>query len=749
MIKSFFSILLAVVATSAITPYTDPVGPTVQFNRTNLNAAPNGINQIFNTLGGTNAELETSLQLNFGSPNTIPFINSSKRVSSSYYYVNTVSDLASLTSTLTNAYVIDPIRGGYFYWSTNGTTNGGTIFAGSGGKWHRANIDGAINVKWYGAVGDGTTDDSSSLTNLAFSTRTNALVYFPPGDYRFGQTLQWYGGVRLMGAQRFSSVLRWNGGATTNYMMKVGYDASYDYAHMGYSIENLKLDGNAQASGLIVTNQLRGKHNNIWFYNISGTAARFNVAYYVALNECLFSSITGYGVIQSGASANKYDHVDFDGITTAVYYELPGNGDVFIGTSFQNCSNAFEMPKALGQAGVSFLGCYWEAVTNHFKIGETGAGGSVGPVLISGGNFAYTGSSALRFDGAIRSLTFSDNTVGPGMFVSTNVEAFHLGPNYFECCGATLTNNAQATYSTRYASQPVMPNILVTNIASIYQLNLGNGYVTNALGIGTAYPQSPLHVIGTNSVVATIERTILGTNYGMQLGSDDAGPVISAVRGNRIQFYSSNILQMIVSPTNVTFSTNIYINSAMITTNQGLYLDSDRKLSSYPITYGTVNGVANAGTGTGIYASGTTNIVFNSIAGANGITLSSNANTITLGYLPTNHTTIALGDYSTVISTGLKAYWRAPYALNIIAVRGSLLTTSSSGDPVFNIKKNGTTIFSTKLTIDAGETTSTTALVPYVLSTTTAANDDEFRFEIDTAGTGAVGPQIKIYYTAQ
>lgn len=108
----------------------------------------------------------------------------------------------------------------------------------------------------------------------------------------------------------------------------------------------------------------------------------------------------------------------------------------------------------------------------------------------------------------------------------------------------------------------------------------------------------------------------------------------------------------------------------------------------------------------------------------------------------------ALSDETTAITTGAaKVSWRAPFAMTLIDVRASLSTVSSSGIPTVNIKEAGTTIFSTKLTIDANELTSTTAAVPYVFSDTTIADDALVTFDIDVAGTGAAGLKVKLYYT--
>lgn len=107
---------------------------------------------------------------------------------------------------------------------------------------------------------------------------------------------------------------------------------------------------------------------------------------------------------------------------------------------------------------------------------------------------------------------------------------------------------------------------------------------------------------------------------------------------------------------------------------------------------------------------------------------------------------IALGDETTAITTGTaKVTFRMPFRMNpVTAVRASLTTASSSGLPTFNIKESGTTILSTKITIDASEKTSTTAATPPVLSDTDLADDAEITIDIDVAGTGAKGAKIYI-----
>ncbi len=104
---------------------------------------------------------------------------------------------------------------------------------------------------------------------------------------------------------------------------------------------------------------------------------------------------------------------------------------------------------------------------------------------------------------------------------------------------------------------------------------------------------------------------------------------------------------------------------------------------------------------------------------------------------------VALGDETTAITTGTaKVTFRMPFALTLTAVRASLTTASTSGVPTIDINEDGTSILSTKLTIDANEKTSETAATAAVISDTVLADDAEMTIDIDVAGTNAAGAKI-------
>jgi hypothetical protein len=99
---------------------------------------------------------------------------------------------------------------------------------------------------------------------------------------------------------------------------------------------------------------------------------------------------------------------------------------------------------------------------------------------------------------------------------------------------------------------------------------------------------------------------------------------------------------------------------------------------------------------------------------------------------------VAASDETTALATGTaKITFRMPRAVTLTAVRASLTTAQASGT-IFtvDINEGGTSILSTKLTIDNTEKTSTTAATPPVISDTYLADDSEITIDIDQIGNG-------------
>jgi hypothetical protein len=107
---------------------------------------------------------------------------------------------------------------------------------------------------------------------------------------------------------------------------------------------------------------------------------------------------------------------------------------------------------------------------------------------------------------------------------------------------------------------------------------------------------------------------------------------------------------------------------------------------------------------------------------------------------------LACSDEDTALTAGTaKITFRMPYAMTLTDVRASLTGAgSTSGTTTVDINEAGTTILSTKLTIDFGEKTSTTAATPPVISDASLADDAEITIDIDAVTGGANETGLKV-----
>lgn len=106
---------------------------------------------------------------------------------------------------------------------------------------------------------------------------------------------------------------------------------------------------------------------------------------------------------------------------------------------------------------------------------------------------------------------------------------------------------------------------------------------------------------------------------------------------------------------------------------------------------------------------------------------------------------VAASDLTTDITAATnKAIFRMPYAMTLTEVRASLATAPTGSTFIADINKNGTTVLSTKLSVDASEKTSVTAAVPPVISVSALADDDEIEIDFDQVGSSVPGKGVII-----
>lgn len=136
--------------------------------------------------------------------------------------------------------------GGTFYWDSTSIEddNGGTIIEATGvvdGRWIR-NYSGAVNVKWFGAVGDGVVDDTVAFQTALLNT---LALYVPSGAYildidTHGELTNYTGfedkGVIIRGCK--NTVLRCKHTKAGNYVIRIGGS----FGETGPLLENLIIE---------------------------------------------------------------------------------------------------------------------------------------------------------------------------------------------------------------------------------------------------------------------------------------------------------------------------------------------------------------------------------------------------------------------------------------------------------------------------------------------------------------------------
>lgn len=200
---------------------------------------------------------------------------------------------------------------------------------------------GAFNVKSYGALGDGTTNDSTAI-QAAISAAVAAgggVVAFSPGTYRVGTRIELKSNVNLVGAGREVTTLRGRAGLTTAVIVGLSGDAINDVR-----IEGLTIDGDFSSSAINVTVIQVTNGTRIVLKDCTiKNGAQVGVLY----TSCTDSSVigcevrysgqlkasTGFGVLLSGGTRCKVhcnsfyacNGMNIGGNTNAVYASVVGN----------------------------------------------------------------------------------------------------------------------------------------------------------------------------------------------------------------------------------------------------------------------------------------------------------------------------------------------------------------------------------------------------------------------------------------
>ena len=106
---------------------------------------------------------------------------------------------------------------------------------------------------------------------------------------------------------------------------------------------------------------------------------------------------------------------------------------------------------------------------------------------------------------------------------------------------------------------------------------------------------------------------------------------------------------------------------------------------------------------------------------------------------------IPVGDEGTALTAGTnKVRFRMPFAATLLAVRANVNTAPTGSTLIVDVNEAGTSVLGTKLSIDASETSSTTAASAATITDTSLADDAEISIDIDQIGSTVAGAGLKV-----
>ncbi len=297
------------------------------------------------------------------------------------------------------------------------------------------------NVKAYGAVGNGVTDDTTAIQTAIAALPTDGTVFFPPGTYGISGTLVLGTSQHMAGP----ATLKWIGAAPGGLtdMLTVGNSLASSERQ---SVDQLTFDGanNANLVGLHVLNCHDGRFARLTFQNFNGSADTALV---------LEGNLSGVNTAE-----NHFDHVT-----------MPLSGSA--GTVVH---------------GITLTGTGTSFVTNNYFFGTT--------------IFLSTAASAI----GIRNMQYCDSNVFVSTYIN-NQSSNGIGVTFNEGSSPTTNENGvYSIHFVHLAMDSVTGGTgLLFNKTSANVINgfeystAGTAYVDNAPSYNTYKITTTAGTIGT------------------------------------------------------------------------------------------------------------------------------------------------------------------------------------------------------------------------------------------------------------
>jgi len=389
---------------------------------------------------------------------------------------------------------------GVFFWdaSSTATDNDGTILKLTDTATGRLlrDFSGPINVKWFGATGDGTTDDA---TEIQAAVDTGLSVYLPEGNYICDSVIRLVSGSHIFGDGIGATRIIKNAATAASQGILYAESASSVTFITDIQINDMEIDGLVSANlfsqfqhlvslngvdGVLIENvKFSGSQGDgIYFGSgiAGGTTERHN--HNLIVRSCLFDGVTG-------ENRNCISVIDGDGV-------------IFTG------NHCFDWTKSTMPGAFDF-----EPDLNVFHV--------IKNVTVANNTFENIGGNVAVVAFALRGATFT-----------TQPEMLNVSDNVFD-----VTSNAFAVLSNATGYARPLNVVFSGNTGKCARMMNFGDFVQGATLTGNTLNTTDSALLGFDETDQALDIVFTGN----VLTGDDVGKGLVIRSGNNITV-SGNVL---------------------------------------------------------------------------------------------------------------------------------------------------------------------------------------------------------------
>ena len=278
-------------------------------------------------------------------------------------------------------FLSDPGRQGIFLYAPKDRTtpdNGGTILVGQDGARFKRSYDGALNAQWFGALGDGKTDDAPALIKaLRCGAQSGEVVYIPrtTAGYSIASTVRVpletgqqliveSNGALIKPVVNFKSDTLWR---LTMYdeQMFLSFGKTGEGKQLSPAVHTAfgnNLQTSVTVRGLVIDSSAIPIVANTLKAGAPDWSIKFGVglqisAENVVIENCRFQNIFGYGTRVHGPK-NVY-------AANNVYHEVGGRGNTpHLKVDMDSFGDGLYMSSIKGNGQIVVTDCIFQGITS-------------------------------------------------------------------------------------------------------------------------------------------------------------------------------------------------------------------------------------------------------------------------------------------------------------------------------------------------------------------------------------------------